>query len=85
MTQNYDMMIQEKAERVFSVMEKRVSEQEEGHIQGSFELAKMAHVGQRCKPGEQYFLNPFAVANGELQIFISHNSAIEGIGEVRRV
>ena len=28
MTQNYDMMIQKKAERVFNVMEKRVSAQD---------------------------------------------------------
>ena len=36
MMQNYDMMIQEKAERVFSVMEKRVSAQDVERIRAAF-------------------------------------------------
>ena len=40
MMQNYDMKIQEKAERVFSVMEKRVSAQDVERIRAAFELAK---------------------------------------------
>ena len=47
MMQNYDMKIQEKAERVFSVMEKRVSAQDVERIRAAFELAKTAHADQK--------------------------------------
>jgi len=63
MTQNYDMMIQEKAERVFSVMEKRVSAQDVERIRAAFELAKTAHADQKRKSGEPYIFHPIAVAN----------------------
>ena len=39
MMQNYDMMIQEKAQRVFSVMEKRVSPDDVRRIVEAFEFA----------------------------------------------
>ena len=63
MTQNYDMMIQEKADRVFSVMEKRVSAQDVERIRAAFELAKTAHADQKRKSGEPYIFHPIAVAN----------------------
>ena len=63
MTQNYDMMIQEKAERVFSVMGKRVSAQDVERIRAAFELAKTAHADQKRKSGEPYIFHPIAVAN----------------------
>lgn len=63
MMQNYDMKIQEKAERVFSVMEKRVSAQDVERIRAAFELAKTAHADQKRKSGEPYIFHPIAVAN----------------------
>ena len=63
MTQNYDMMIQEKAERVFNVMEKRVSSEDMERIRAAFELAKTAHADQKRKSGEPYIFHPIAVAN----------------------
>ena len=63
MMQNYDMMIQEKAERVFSVMEKRVSLEDVERIRAAFELAKIAHADQKRKSGEPYIFHPIAVAN----------------------
>ena len=63
MTQNYDMMIKEKAQRVFSVMEKRVSHEDMERIHAAFELAKTAHADQKRKSGEPYIFHPIAVAN----------------------
>ena len=63
MMQNYDMMIKEKAQRVFIVMEKRVSHEDMERIHAAFELAKTAHAGQKRKSGEPYIFHPIAVAN----------------------
>jgi len=63
MMQNYDMMIQEKAERVFCVMEKRVSQEDMERIRAAFKLAKTAHANQKRKSGEPYIFHPIAVAN----------------------
>ena len=63
MMQNYNMMIQEKAERVFCVMEKRVSQEDMERICAAFELAKTAHADQKRKSGETYIFHPIAVAN----------------------
>ena len=63
MMHNYDKMIQEKAERVFSVMGKRVSQEDVTRIQKAFEFAKMAHADQKRKSGEPYIFHPIAVAN----------------------
>ena len=63
MMQNYDLMIQERAERVFSVMEKRVSQEDMVRIHDAFELAKEAHASQKRKSGEPYIFHPIAVAN----------------------
>lgn len=63
MKQNYDIMIQEKAERVFSVMGKRVSQEDATRIKEAFEFAKMAHADQKRKSGEPYISHPIAVAH----------------------
>ena len=63
MMQNYDMMIQKKAERVFSVMGKRVSQEDVTRIKEAFEFAKMAHADQKRKSGEPYIFHPIAVAH----------------------
>ena len=63
MMQNYDMMIKEKAQRVFIVMEKRVSHEDMERIHAAFELAKTAHADQKRKSGEPYIFHPIAVAN----------------------
>ena len=63
MKQNYDKMIQEKAERVFSVMGKRVSQEDVTRIKEAFEFAKMAHADQKRKSGEPYIFHPIAVAH----------------------
>lgn len=62
MKQNYDMMIQEKAQKVFSVMEKRVSAGDMARIRKAFELALEAHADQKRKSGEPYIFHPIAVA-----------------------
>ena len=63
MMQNYDKMIQEKAKRVFSVMRKRVSQEDVTRIKEAFEFAKMAHADQKRKSGEPYIFHPIAVAH----------------------
>ena len=63
MKQNYDIKIQEKAERVFSVMEKRVSQDDVIRIKDAFEFARIAHADQKRKSGEPYIFHPIAVAN----------------------
>ena len=63
MMQNYDKMIQEKAKRVFSVMGKRVSQEDVTRIKEAFEFAKMAHADQKRKSGEPYIFHPIAVAH----------------------
>ena len=63
MMQNYDKMIQEKAERVFSVMENRVSQDDVRRIIDAFEFARIAHADQKRKSGEPYIFHPIAVAN----------------------
>ena len=62
MMQNYDKMIQEKAQVVFMEMEKRVSAKEMTRIRAAFELAREAHAEQKRKSGEPYIIHPIAVA-----------------------
>lgn len=62
MMQNYDKMIQEKAQIVFMEMEKRVSAEDMARIRTAFELAREAHAEQRRKSGEPYIIHPIAVA-----------------------
>ncbi|MCH5218772.1 MAG: bifunctional (p)ppGpp synthetase/guanosine-3',5'-bis(diphosphate) 3'-pyrophosphohydrolase [Muribaculaceae bacterium] len=60
---DYDRMIEEKAQHVFDVMAKRVSEEDLERIKDAFELAREAHAPQKRKSGEPYILHPIAVAN----------------------
>ena len=60
--QNYDKMIQEKAQVVFMEMEKRVSAEDMTRILAAFELAREAHAEQKRKSGEPYIIHPIAVA-----------------------
>lgn len=62
MMQNYDKMIQEKAQIVFMEMEKRVSAEDMVRIRAAFELACEAHAEQNRKSGEPYIIHPIAVA-----------------------
>ena len=60
--QNYDKMIQEKAQIVFMEMEKRVSAEDMARIRAAYELAREAHAEQKRKSGEPYIIHPIAVA-----------------------
>jgi len=62
MVNNYDKIIQERANHVFEVMAQRVSADELALIKAAFELAREAHAPQRRKGGEPYILHPIAVA-----------------------
>lgn len=60
---DYDRIIQERAEHVFKVMARRVSNEDMERIRAAFELAREAHASQTRKTGEPYILHPIAVAN----------------------
>lgn len=58
-----DEEIQQKAEEVFAVMEKRCTKLEEMNmIRSAFNLARQAHAQQKRKSGEPYIVHPIAVA-----------------------
>lgn len=59
---DYSQIIAERAERVFSAMEPRTSDQDMVRLKDAFELAKEAHAPQVRKTGEPYILHPIAVA-----------------------
>ena len=63
MQNDYNRIIQERADHVFEVMAKRVSPQDLTRILDAFELAREAHAPQKRKTGEPYILHPIAVAN----------------------
>lgn len=63
MEKDYTTVIEERAQRVFDVMAKRVSAEELTKIKEAFELARQAHAQQKRKTGEPYILHPIAVAN----------------------
>lgn len=63
MQRDYDKIIQERADHVFKVMEKRVSLEDMLRICAAFDLAREAHADQKRKTGEPYILHPIAVAN----------------------
>ena len=63
MQNEYNRIIQERADRVFEVMAKRVSSEDMLRIRAAFELAREAHAPQKRKTGEPYILHPIAVAN----------------------
>ena len=62
MMQNDDKKVMEMANRVFTVMEKRVSAEDAVRIRAAFELANEAHAGQKRKSGEPYIIHPATVA-----------------------
>lgn len=59
---NYNRIIEERADHVFKVMEKRVPADDMMRLRSAFELAREAHAAQRRKTGEPYILHPVAVA-----------------------
>ena len=59
---DYDKLVQEQAEEVFSIMSKRVKPDELIKIKEAFELAREAHSMQFRKSGEPYIIHPIAVA-----------------------
>lgn len=63
MQEDYDRIIQERAEHVFKIMAGRVSAEDMERIRAAFELARKAHAPQKRKTGEPYILHPIAVAN----------------------
>lgn len=63
MQNEYNRIIQERADHVFEVMAKRVSSEDMLRIRAAFELAREAHAPQKRKTGEPYILHPIAVAN----------------------
>ena len=62
MQEDYDRIIQERADHVFKVMAGRVSAEDMERIRAAFELARKAHAPQKRKTGEPYILHPIAVA-----------------------
>lgn len=63
MQNEYNRIIQERADHVFEVMAKRVSSEDMLRIRAAFELAREAHALQKRKTGEPYIFHPIAVAN----------------------
>lgn len=63
MQNDFNRIIQERADHVFEVMAKRVSANDMERIRAAFELAREAHAPQKRKTGEPYILHPIAVAN----------------------
>lgn len=62
MQNNEDIQIIENAERVFRVMEPRVTPEDMARIREAFELARTAHKDQMRNSGEPYISHPIAVA-----------------------
>lgn len=63
MQNDYNRIIQKRADHVFEVMAKRVSAEDMERIHAAFELAREAHASQKRKTGEPYILHPIAVAD----------------------
>lgn len=63
MQKDYTRIIQERADHVFEVMQKRVSSEDMTRVRAAYELAREAHAPQKRKTGEPYILHPIAVAN----------------------
>lgn len=62
MDSDYDRIITEKADHVFSVMAPRTAEADLLRLRDAFALAREAHAPQVRKTGEPYILHPIAVA-----------------------
>ena len=59
----YDKVIQESAQRVLDIMNKRVQPEETAKLLQAFEFARKAHADQYRRSGEPYIVHPIAVAN----------------------
>ena len=55
--------IDQAAQHVFDVMAKRVSAEDLQRIKDAYQLAAVAHEGQKRNTGEPYIVHPIAVAN----------------------
>lgn len=60
---DYDDIIQSRADHVFHVMAQRVNSREMALMHEAFEFAREAHKTQKRKTGEPYILHPIAVAS----------------------
>lgn len=63
MDKDYEKIIDERAQHVFDVMQKRVTPRDLDRIKEAFNLARVAHAKQKRKTGEPYILHPIAVAD----------------------
>ena len=54
--------IQQTAQHIFDVMAPRVSPEDLARIKDAYEMAKLAHEGQKRNTGEPYIMHPVAVA-----------------------
>lgn len=59
---DYDVIVNEAAEKVFASMEPRVYPDQLAELKKAFAFAKEAHKEQRRKSGEPYILHPISVA-----------------------
>lgn len=62
MEENYEDIIQRRANEVFHIMEQRVTAVEMENIRAAYALAYDAHKNQKRKTGEPYIIHPIAVA-----------------------
>ncbi len=62
MEKDYSTRINESIDKLFHVMEKRVSDEDITRIRSAYEFASEAHKEQRRKTGEPYIVHPIAVA-----------------------
>lgn len=77
MEQDYDKIIDERADHVFEVMKPRVSDKDLNRLMDAFEFARMAHASQKRKTGEPYILHPIAVATiAAEELMLDVNSVI---------
>ncbi|MBD5355579.1 MAG: bifunctional (p)ppGpp synthetase/guanosine-3',5'-bis(diphosphate) 3'-pyrophosphohydrolase [Bacteroides sp.] len=63
MKEDYDKIIEERAEHVFEVMKSHASDADMLRLRDAFALAREAHAPQVRKTGEPYILHPIAVAS----------------------